>query len=150
MTGYTPYYLLYGQNPVFAFDIADRTWAVLDWYSVKDTSDLIALRLKQITRRETDIGKATDKLNQERAKSTAAKNAGRNPAEPLPPGTLVLVHQTWLDNQHGNKGKLRWSGPYIVRKVVDGRFYMLMELDGTVMKGAFAADRVKQFHHRVE
>ncbi|KAI0069942.1 hypothetical protein K474DRAFT_1566307, partial [Panus rudis PR-1116 ss-1] len=113
-----------------------------------NTSDLIALRLKQIARRESDIGKAIDKLNHERAKSTAAKNARKVPQVPLAPGTLVLVHQTWLDNQHGNKGKLRWAGPYVVRNIVDGRFYTLMELDGTVMKGAFAADRVKQFFQR--
>ncbi|OBZ65135.1 hypothetical protein A0H81_14865 [Grifola frondosa] len=152
MTGYTPYYLLYSQNPVFGFDLSDRTWSTLDWFAVKDTDGLIALRLQQITRREKDIGRATEKLNKARAKAVEdyeKRNAGRIQTEMLAVGTLVLVHQTWLDNQHGNKGALRWAGPYVVRKVVD-RFYQLMELDGTEMRGAFAADRVKRFFHRFE
>lgn len=152
MTGYTPYYLLYGQNPVFGFDVADRTWSALDWYAVKDTADLLALRLKQITRREVDIGRAMDRVNENRKKAVEAherKYAGKIQKEMWPIGTLVLVHQTWLDNQHGHKGALRWAGPYVVRRVID-RFYELMELDGTIMKGAFAADRIKKFFYRYE
>lgn len=148
MTGYTPYYLLYAQNPVFGFDLADRTWFALDWYAVKDTEDLIALRLKQITRREQDVGKALDRLNQARKRAVEDLEKGRGPSSKvLDVGTLVLVHQTWLDGQHGNKGALRWAGPYVVDKVM-GQFYELRELDGTRMKGRFAVDRVKRFHHR--
>ena len=31
-------------------------------------------------------------------------------------GTWVLLHETWLDSQMGNKGALRWTGPYIVHR----------------------------------
>ena len=34
VTGYPPYFLLYGRHPFFAFDFADRTWDTLDWHSV--------------------------------------------------------------------------------------------------------------------
>ena len=30
-TGSSPYYLLYGQQPLFPFDFTDRSWHTLDW-----------------------------------------------------------------------------------------------------------------------
>ncbi|EKM51439.1 uncharacterized protein PHACADRAFT_129409, partial [Phanerochaete carnosa HHB-10118-sp] len=57
-TGYTPFFLTYGQHALFPFDISDRTWHVLDWDTVQSTEDLLALRIKQLARREEDIGSA--------------------------------------------------------------------------------------------
>ena len=48
VTGYPPYFLLYGLRPLFAFDIADRTWDSLDWHTVASTEDLLATRMQQI------------------------------------------------------------------------------------------------------
>ncbi|OBZ70423.1 Transposon Tf2-9 polyprotein [Grifola frondosa] len=135
MTGYTPYYLLYSQNPVFGFDLSDRTWSTLDWFAVKDTDDLIALRLQQITRREKDIGRATEKLNKARAKAVEdyeKRNAGRIQTEMLAVGTLVLVHQTCWTTSTATRARCAGQG------------------HGTEMRGAFAADRVKRFFHRFE
>ena len=36
-TGYTPYYLLYGQQPLMPFDATDKTFHALDWPSVTTT-----------------------------------------------------------------------------------------------------------------
>jgi hypothetical protein len=43
VTGYTPYFLLYGLCPCFAFDFADRTWDTLDWHTIASTEDLLAI-----------------------------------------------------------------------------------------------------------
>ncbi|KZT00323.1 uncharacterized protein LAESUDRAFT_633658, partial [Laetiporus sulphureus 93-53] len=64
------------------------------------------------------------------------------------PGTWVLVHETWLDAQHGNKGVLHWSGPYVVHERYASGSYCLKELDGTVLKEAVTANRVKLFYYR--
>ena len=43
MTRYTPYFLLYGHNPLLVFDITDRTWETLDWDEVIMMDDLITI-----------------------------------------------------------------------------------------------------------
>jgi len=48
VTGYPPYFLLYGRHPFFAFDFTDKTWETLDWHTVTSTEDLLALHMQQI------------------------------------------------------------------------------------------------------
>jgi len=55
VTGYPPYFLLYGHFPFFAFDFADRTWDTLDWHNVTSTEDLLALWMQQILRRDKKL-----------------------------------------------------------------------------------------------
>ena len=42
-TGYSLYYLLYGQHPLLPFDITDSTFHALDWPKVNNMKDLLAL-----------------------------------------------------------------------------------------------------------
>lgn len=48
VTRYTPYFILYGQHPFFAFDLTDRTRETLDWHTVTSTEDLLAMWMQQI------------------------------------------------------------------------------------------------------
>lgn len=94
-TSYTPYYLLYGQNLMFGFDIADHTWAALDWYTVKDISNLLALWLKQITHWNFDFTDMFDWLYKVRKKAIKDYEKwyrGRVPVEMLATETLMLMH----------------------------------------------------------
>jgi hypothetical protein len=53
-----------------------------------------------------------------------------------------------LDFQFGNKGALRWHGPYIVVQRHLKGAYVLAELDGMVLMKPFAARRLKLYHYR--
>ena len=69
VTGSSPYYLLYGQQLLFPFDFTDRRWHMLDWVDVNSTKDLLAIRVKQLSRRDEYIGEATAKMEKARLKA---------------------------------------------------------------------------------
>jgi hypothetical protein len=155
ITGYTPYFLLYGRHPILAFDIDDCTWETLDWHAVHSTEDLIAIRAQQIIRRDKKLMLAHE--NQRKHRQRAIDDFNKRYENILvnndfEVGIWVLVHETWLDSQKGNKGALRWTGPFIIHERVeyDGKLkgYKLRELDGTVRRNVVALDRVKIFYYR--
>ena len=153
VTGYTPYFLLYGQRPVFSFDFSDRTWETLDWHKVASTEDLLALRMQQILRRDKKLVFAMEE--QKRTRQRAVDDFNSKHEKYLSSGdfilgTWVLLHETWLESQMGNKGALRWTGPYIIHRKVHDTTYQLRELDGTVIRGSVAANRLKVFYYREE
>lgn len=52
-TRYSPFYLLYGQHPVFSFDAEEVTWQTLKWNEVHSHEELIAMCACQILRHGT-------------------------------------------------------------------------------------------------
>lgn len=151
-TGYTPYYLLYGMHCLFPFDLTDRTWYTLDWHMVRTTEDLLTLRATQLARRDLDMGEAQENVRKTRQRAVddfEKKNAHRIRREPYENGTWVLLHETWLDNQHGNKGALRWAGPYIIHRRHENT-YLLRELDGALFRSHVAGSRLRLFYFRDE
>ena len=153
VAGYPPYFLLYGRRPFFAFDFADKTWDTLDWHSVASTEDLLALRMQQILRRDKKLVIAMEQQKQVRQWAVDdfnCKHAHYLSSGSFVIGTWVLLHETWLDSQMGHKGALRWTGPYIVHRQLRDTTYQLRELDGTVMQGSVATNRLKVFYYREE
>ncbi|KAI0323875.1 hypothetical protein GY45DRAFT_1228530, partial [Cubamyces sp. BRFM 1775] len=108
-------------------------------------------RIKQLARREEDIGRAVEQQYQSRLRAVndfMRRNAHRIRTEGYEPGTWVLVHETWLDVQHGHKGALRWAGPYVVFKRDESGSYLLRELDGTLLRVRVAGSRLRLFYFR--
>ena len=61
-TGYSPYYLLYGQHPLHLFDVTDMTYYMRDWVKVTDMKELLVLRTQQLAQRK-DLLNDTEKRN---------------------------------------------------------------------------------------
>lgn len=153
MTGYTPYFLLYGRQPFFAFDITDVTWEALNWDQVRSTEDLLAVRMNQLVRRDEKLVIALEKQKEARRRAVEAFNEkfGKRLSDGnFTEGTWVLVHETWIEGQKGHKFALRWSGPYVVHRKLKETTYQLRELDGTIKRESISANRMKIFFYREE
>lgn len=151
MTGDTPYYLLYGRNLYFAFDMANITWEALDWDQVRSTEDLLVTRMRQLVRRDEKLVIALERQREARQKAVSAFNEKFSrflTSGNFEDGTWVLVHETWLEGQKRHKFALRWSGPFIVHQKLRDTTYRLCELDGTIKREPVAASRMKIFYFR--
>src|SRR6266436_8369347 len=110
-TGYSLYYLLYGQHLLHPFDVLDVTYHIRDWLKATSMKELLALRMQQLAQRSNLIGdvgernfclqnKAMDAYNQ---RHTNCMKHGE-----YTKGELVLVYDEALENQMNRKGTLRW------------------------------------------
>ena len=136
VTGYPPYFPLYSQQPFFAFDFAGRTWETLNWHKVTSTEDLLAICMQQILHHNKKLVLAMEEQKHTRQQAVDDFNSKHEKYltfSDFALGMWVLLHEMWLDSQMGNKGTLRWTGPYIVHHKVHDTTYQLQELDGTVI-----------------
>ncbi len=107
-TGYSPYYLLYGQHLLHPFDVLDATYHIQDWLKATSMKELLALRMQLLAQRSDLIedveernfclqNKAMDAYNQRHANHMKHREYGE----------LVLVYDEALENQMSRKGALR-------------------------------------------
>ncbi len=116
-TGFSPYYLLYGQHPILPFDVTDSTFHVLEWPRVTNTTKLLALRIQQLDQRNGLLVEAHEKSYLSWVKAINAYNqhhAERMKCGEYQKGELVLVYNEALENQWSGKGALCWHGLYVV------------------------------------
>ncbi|KAJ5551074.1 hypothetical protein N7461_005772 [Penicillium sp. DV-2018c] len=158
-TGISPYTFLYGVSPVIPIELEIPTWSTLPWHEVQDRSDLIAMRARQLERREKDVEEAMhymQRVKESNADYFDETHTVRN--EPLQRDDYVLLHDSIRKEDLTSKQKLRfrWLGPYQVERAKRGGSYNLRELDGTVLYGlngepeSFNGDRLKRFFFRTE
>ena len=66
VTGYSPYYLLHGTHPILPFDLSEATFMVDGFKPDMTTSDLLALRIRQLQRHPEDVDRAAKALKKAR------------------------------------------------------------------------------------
>ena len=150
-TGYSPYYLLYGQHPVFSYDIEEITWQTLDWDQVYSHEDLIAMRARQIQRRDVNLEKAHDRLRASRKKAIedyARRHHYKFDFADYEEGMYVWLRESKLDEIKGGKGEWTYAGPYIIHEKRDHDSFVLRELSGAVLKGHVNIRRLRLFFFR--
>jgi hypothetical protein len=116
-TGYSPYYLAHGLEPLLPFDLAEATYLAPAFTKPLPTSDLIALRAIQLQKRPQDLAKVKElvlKARYDSIRTFNEKYSNKIRDFDFSPGTLVLVRNSRYDNDVGRKTKPRYSGPLVV------------------------------------
>ena len=150
-TGYSPFHMAHGVEPILPFDITLATFLVPELTKPLSTADLIATRARQLEKRDADLAAIRENVLKSRFASIQHferqfANTIRN--HDFRPGDLVLVRNSSLDSELRRKTKPRYLGPMVVLRRTRNGSYRLAELDGTVSKLRYAAFRLVPYHAR--
>ena len=150
-TGYSPYYLAHGVEPLFPFDLAEATYLAPDIKSLLSTEDLIAQHAIMLQKRNQELLRVCEEVVKARWKSVKQleKTVKSNIQDfDFKPGSLVLVRNLKFDKILSDKTKSCYFGPMIIIKRTKGGSYVLGELDGSLSKLRFTAFRLIPYRHR--
>ena len=150
-TGYSPFYMAHGVEPLLPFDITLATFLVPNLTKPLSTADLIAIRARQLEMREDDLASIRDNVLKARLASVHQfKRRYENTllAYDFKPGDLVLVRNSTTESNIGRKTKPRYVGPMVVLRRTRNGAYRLAKLDGAVSKLRYAAFRLVPYFAR--
>ena len=149
-TGQSPFYMAHGVEPILPFDITHATYLVPKITTPLSTSNLIALRARQLEKRDEDLAKIAERVTQSRYSSIRhfeQDNANRIYEQDFEPGTLVLVRNKKAE-LIGGKTLPRYYGPMVVVGRRKKGSYTLSELDGSISSIRYAPFRLVIYHPR--
>jgi hypothetical protein len=150
-TKYSPYRIAHGVEPLFPFDLAEATYLVPPLDSPMSTEDLIAIRARQLHKRQKDLDGIAARVmaaRQESVRQFVEANHNKIVDFDFQPGALVLVRNSAVEMELNRKTKPRFFGPMVVVRRNRGGAYILAELDGSLSKLSYAAFRVIPYHAR--
>jgi hypothetical protein len=150
-TGYSPFYMAHGIEPLLPFDITLTTFLVPNLSTPLSTADLIAMRACQLQKQESDLASIHDNvLKSCFASIRQFKHQFENTIKVtlFKPGDLVLVRNSALETDLGRKTKLHYVGPMVVIRRTHNGSYRLAKLDGAVSKLCYAAFHLVPYHAR--
>ena len=150
-TGLSPFFIAHGIEPVLPFDLAEATYLVPKIEEPLSDAELLAVRCRQLQKREEDLDRVAKKVSAARYQSRAQferDNAARIKDFAFKPGSLVLVRNSSIETSHSRKTKPRYFGPMVVLRHTRNNAYVLAELNGAVSKLPYAGFRLLPYYAR--
>ena len=145
-TGFSPYYMVHGVEPILPFDLAMATFLVPDLTTPLSTEDLLIARARQLQKRPADLAAIHDRILASRLTSTRQfekQHANTIRDFNFAPGALVLVCST---GSNLDKTRPRYYGPMVVLRRTRHGAYRLSKLDGAISRLRYAAFRLIPYH----
>ncbi|EJC97476.1 uncharacterized protein FOMMEDRAFT_99171, partial [Fomitiporia mediterranea MF3/22] len=108
-TGYSPYYLVHGVEPILLFDLNKAMYLVPPEGSLLTTEELVVIQAQQLQKRPDNLTQMMEcvwNTCERYAKHFAEVNCNRIKDYNFAPGTLVLIHNSKVSNDLGRKMKL--------------------------------------------
>ena len=151
-TGYSAFELLYGRECLLPVELMIESWQTVDWEAIETREDLILARMQQLDHRRVTEKIAAMNLRNSRKYNKVYFDQHKNlrpDSQQLREGDLVLLYDSALQKNRNTKLFDKWRGPYrIVEKAENSTFYQIAELDGTLLSGTTAGNRLKKFYSR--
>jgi hypothetical protein len=149
-TGYSPYFLRFGQDCVLPIEYILPTWAVAELLENEvGTSDLLAIRTTQIAAHRYVLENGFVSMMDMKTKNAKyVAKIKRLRKEELKEGDLVLLENTKVRLGLDRKLDPFWLGPYKVTKVIGNGTYIVSELDGSSFKEPITGNRLMNYKLR--
>jgi len=150
-TGFSPYELLHGCEPLLPLDLMEITFLVEDFHAGMSESDLLAARIRQLQKLPEDIRAAAQTLKEARFRSKVQfekKFHHKIRVDNFEPGDMVLVRNSPIEKSLKRKQFPRYLGPYRVVRKNTGGAYILAEMDGAQRSNPIAAFRLTPYIKR--
>jgi hypothetical protein len=116
-TGFSPFYMAHGIEPVLPFDIVHATYLAPKLDKPLTMAELIAIHAWQLQQREEDLSLIKERV----IKSCYASieqfqrdNTSRIRNQDFKPGTLVLIRNMKKEQDHSSKHLSHYYGPMVV------------------------------------
>ena len=136
-TGYSPYYMVHGVEPVLPFDVSEATYLLEAATAPLTTDELVLRRARQLLKREEDLEEMAERVLKSRQQSAEryAERLERTTIDyDFDPGSYVLIRNTRVEKELNRKSQPRYIGPMIVVGRRAGGTYVCCELDGSILK----------------
>jgi hypothetical protein len=154
-TGYSPYQMITGQNPVLPIELSMPTWQTLPFENVKTREELLTIRALQLDLRDQFVKDAAARAQRLRQHKKEYWDDHREiQRTTFEPNQLVLLWDSVREIDMSRVRKLdpRWLGPYRVsaRKSSSPErgTYHLEDLDGSQFRHTVPGWRLKLFIQR--